>query len=131
MSRSYNGLNTKNNGINNQMDDVLKRSRMENCKLLKIHNEFCVPLKNKNYLEKIQREYKKMINGILNNQETSSLIENIPFCNVINLYNDFVITKDELKYFDTSLFDCNYSTVNERGIRDFIKRKIEEQEYEQ
>lgn len=70
--------------------------------------------------------YGSMISCILNDKKEGKILPSHPFYPEIDVYNDYLLSLHDISTFDTNLLKREFTTINERGIRDFVKRKLEE-----
>jgi hypothetical protein len=77
------------------------------------------------------KRYEEMIRSVLNDRINGMLMPTHPYYPEIDLLNDYLLSLNDLSCFNSELLKRDFVTVNERGIRDYIKRKLEEYEFSQ
>lgn len=76
-------------------------------------------------LEKFPKLYNSMLEVVLNDESKGIMLPYSPFYPEISLYNDYLLSLCEIGVFNKNLLNREFTTINERGIRDFVKRKLE------
>nr|AGE95572.1 hypothetical protein ECU02_1310 [Encephalitozoon cuniculi] len=96
---------------------------------LMAHYDFCTKNEVFSFMDELGKEYGKMLDLILYDRLESSVEEcriDHPFYNEVALFNSFVKCKDDILHFDRKALEKDvFHTINERGIRDFITKKVE------
>lgn len=77
-------------------------------------------------IEKFSKLYSSMIDCVINNRSKGVMLPSNPFYPEIDLYNDYLLSLNDIESINVKLLNKSFTTINERGIRDFIKRKLEE-----
>lgn len=98
-------------------------------RIVALHRDFC-EVQGPNYISKFGQDYVEMVEGVLRDRVSGKMVPGSSFFPEIRLYNDYLLARDDPDFFDQSLFRQRFTTLNERGIRDYVKRKLEEKTYE-
>ncbi len=67
------------------------------------------------------KRYEEMIRSVLNDRINNMLMSTHPYYPEIDFLNDYLLSLNDLSCFNSELLKRDFVTVNERGIRDYIK----------
>lgn len=98
-------------------------------RIVALHRDFC-DAHGSSYISRFGREYAEMIERVLVDSTLGKIASGSPLFPEICLYNDYLLARDDIDFFDWGLFKRRFTTLNERGVRDYVKRKLEEKAYE-
>lgn len=110
---------------------VNKTNNVVNRLSYNIHIDFCKRShKDRSALSEFKNNYETFIEKILHDQPSSILFENKIFYPELMLYNDLILSNYDYSFIDLQLFANTFTTLNERGVRDYMKRKLEKSQNE-
>lgn len=93
-------------------------------RLIRYESEFCVHRKINNEANEFIENYKKAIEQVKNDKIGEELFASAPFYEELDILNDFILSKDNLSFFDFDLLNKTFYTENEQLIYKFIKEKL-------
>lgn len=94
-----------------------------------LHRDFC-EARGTSYISRFGRDYDEMIEGVLADSTFGKIASGSPFFPEICLHNDYLLARDDIDFFDWELLKQRFTTLNERGVRDYVRRKLEEKSFE-
>lgn len=89
-----------------------------------LHEEFCMKTEHETALTSFMEEYNKMVQNVDRGIAGNELAEERAFYNEIQVYNEFIITGGDPKFFNRNLLRQDWSTENEKKIVNFVRKNL-------
>lgn len=122
--KAWNKLKIKNEILDNRLKILIEDKSKAG--VVKKQTEISKTLPSMEFIyEKFSCLYDSMIKAVLSNKTSGKSLPSSQFYPEICVYNDYLLSTHDILSFNSELLDRQFTTINERGIRDFVKRKIE------